>query len=65
MVTRIPSRRPAARIDVREVLAACLQDGPGDTTVGAAVQQRAERILAALSAAGLVVAPRPAVRRTA
>jgi hypothetical protein len=65
MVTRIPARRPAARIDVREVLAACLIDGPGDATVAAAVQQRAERILAALSAAGLVVGPQPVVRRTA
>lgn len=65
MVTRIPARRSAPRIDVREVLASCLLDGPGDATVAAAVQQRAERILAALSAAGLVVGPQAAVRRTA
>lgn len=77
MVTRIPARRPVrppvvvpALPDVRDVLARCLYDGPGDplapdatdprpadVTISGLLRQRADRVLAALAAAGLVLAP--------
>jgi hypothetical protein len=74
MVTRVPSRPapvrpgPIVRPEVRDVLARCLYDGPGDPLATDAsdhraadlrmdtlLRQRADRVLAALSAAGLVV----------
>jgi hypothetical protein len=65
MVTRIPARGPTPKVDVRELLAACLREGSSDAAVAAAVEQRADRILAALAAAGLVVTTAPGTRRTA
>jgi hypothetical protein len=77
MVTKIPTRRPAmpaARLlaspDVRDALARCLYDGPGDPLAPDAsdhrpddmrmsgiLRRRADRMLASLAAAGLVVTP--------
>jgi hypothetical protein len=77
MVTRIPTRKPAAPViaplaspDVRDALARCLYDGPGDPLAPDAtdhrpddlrmsgmLRRRADRMLAALAAAGLVVTP--------
>ena len=76
MVTRIPARRPAPRPEVRDLLARCLHDGPDDpfgdrgagaegTPDAAALRRRADRLLAALAEAGLVVAPGAAGRLTA
>jgi hypothetical protein len=78
MVTRIPSAapavrkapRPIVRPEVRDALARCLYDGPGDplaadasdhrpdeVRMAAILRRKAERMLAALAAAGLVVTP--------
>lgn len=68
MVIRIPVRTPVTGpVDVRTVLARCLDDESGG--VGAspapAVEQRADRLLAALADAGLVVTPEPRLSRPA
>jgi hypothetical protein len=74
MVTRIPRAvparpvRPAVRPEVRDALARCLYDGPGDPLaldatdhrpdelrISGQLRLRADRVLAALAAAGLVV----------
>jgi hypothetical protein len=75
MVTRVPSRKPArtvapplVRPEVRDALARCLYDGPGDPLAPDATDHRpdamrmsgilrrkAEKMLAALAAAGLVI----------
>jgi hypothetical protein len=74
MVTRVPSPRPPARPgplvrpEVRDAIARCLYDGPGDPLAPDATDHRpadmrmsnllrlrADRMLAALAAAGLVV----------
>ena len=80
MVTRVPSRRPSVRPpvrpgplvppEVRDMLARCLYDGPGDPLapdadnhrladmqISRLLRLRADRVLALLSDAGLVVAP--------
>lgn len=74
MVTRVPSPRvpvaagPVVRPEVRDALARCLYDGPGDPLapdatdhrpdelrMSAMLRRRADRMIAALAAAGLVV----------
>jgi hypothetical protein len=85
MVTRIPPPRPAATaprplasVDVRDALARCLYDGPGDPLAPDAtdprpddlrmsglLRRRADRMLAALAAAGLVVTPDGRVQQAA
>jgi hypothetical protein len=85
MVTRIPSARtasPAPRPlvppEVRDALARCLYDGPGDPLAPDAsdhrppgmrmselLRLRADRVLAALAAAGLVLTPDGELRRSA
>ena len=74
MVTRVPSARPPVRPgqlvppDVRDMLARCLYDGPGDPLapetdnhrladmqISRLLRIRADRVLALLSDAGLVV----------
>lgn len=75
MVTRIPTRkplrtpaRPLVPVDVRDALARCLYDGPGDPLapdatdhrpddmrMSGVLRRRADRMIAALAAAGLVV----------
>ena len=74
MVTRVPSARPPVRPgplvppDVRDMLARCLYDGPGDPLaadvnnhrladmqISRLLRLRADRVLALLSDAGLVV----------
>ena len=75
MVTRIPSARtlraaprPSVPTDVRDALARCLYDGPGDplapdatdhrpdeVRMSGILRRRAERMLSALAAAGFVV----------
>lgn len=74
MVTRVPSRSapslPGQLVspEVRDMLARCLYDGPGDPLatdpsdhrppsmrIDSLLRLRADRVLAALSAAGLVV----------
>ena len=75
MVTRIPSRKPVqsptralGAPDVRDALARCLYDGPGDPLAPDAsdhrpddlrmsgiLRRRAERMITALAAAGFVV----------
>ncbi len=74
MVTRVPSARPPVRPgplvppDVRDMLARCLYDGPGDPLAPEAdnhrladmqisrlLRLRADKVLALLSDAGLVV----------
>ena len=75
MVTRVPLRKPQpvapvplVRLDLRDVFARCLYDGPGDPLAPDAtdhrpdemrmsgiLRRRAERMLAALAAAGIVV----------
>ncbi|WP_347059500.1 hypothetical protein ABC795_03460 [Blastococcus sp. HT6-30] len=65
MVTRIPVARAAGPTDVRDVLARCLDEETAGALAGAIpsagrtpeLQQRIERVLAALADAGLVVAP--------
>jgi hypothetical protein len=74
MVTRVPALRPGPPMDLRDVVARCLYDGPGDpladgsgprveSTMSALLRQRADRLLTALAAAGLELAPGTAVRR--
>jgi hypothetical protein len=68
LVTVVPARRATAQPDVRELLARCLDDAGGLLAVppGGARglrQERADRLLAALSEAGLVVAPGPRRQR--
>jgi hypothetical protein len=88
MVTRIPSARagiavptaprPLVRPEVRDALARCLYDGPGDPLAPDAsdhrpasmrmselLRLRADRVLAALAAAGLVLTADGELRRTA
>ena len=75
MVTRVPSHRPPVRRpgplvppEVRDMLARCLYDGPGDPLapdvnnhrladmqISRLLRLRADRVLALLSDAGLVV----------
>ena len=74
MVTRVPCPRPPVRPgplvppDVRDMLARCLYDGPGDPLapdvnnhrladmqISRLLRLRADRVLALLSEAGLVV----------
>jgi hypothetical protein len=74
MVTRVPSRTapvrpgPLVRPEVRDAIARCLYDGPGDPLAHDATDHRpdamrmsgilrskAEKMLAALAAAGLVI----------
>ena len=80
MVTRVPSHRPPVRPavrlgplvppEVRDMLARCLYDGPGDPLapetdnhrladmqISRLLRLRADRVLALLSDAGLVVTP--------
>ncbi|MGY2082640.1 hypothetical protein [Blastococcus sp. SYSU DS0539] len=67
MVTRIPAARTVQPVDVRDVLARCLDDGapglrvagapsPDDAVGSPGLRQRVDRVLAALADAGLVVA---------
>ena len=86
MVTKIPTPKPAARIasrptvspEVRDALARCLYDGPGDplandvtdhrpaaVRISALLRQRADRMIAALAAAGLVVTADGELRQAA
>lgn len=69
MVTRIPVARMAGSTDVRDVLARCLEEGSAGASRSAdaasGLQQRVERVLAALVAAGLVVAPDTRLRAPA
>ena len=76
MVTRIPAARPRPVVDVRDIVARCLYDGPGDPlgdtegprlegAVSLVLRQQADRLLAALAAAGLELAPGAAPRRPA
>jgi hypothetical protein len=85
MVIRIPNRTrtvPAPRWqaapDVRDTLARCLYDGPGDPLAPDAtdprpddlrmsgiLRRRADRMLAALAAAGLTVTPDGQLQRAA
>ncbi|TFV55981.1 hypothetical protein E4P41_16305 [Geodermatophilus sp. DF01-2] len=55
MVTRIPARRADPTVAVRELLAQSLDGAPDPT-------QAADRLLAALAAAGLAVGPGARVR---
>jgi hypothetical protein len=76
MVTRVPTRPapvrpgPLVRPEVRDALARCLYDGPGDplatdaadhrpadVRISNLLRLRADRMIAALAAAGLVVTP--------
>ena len=76
MVTRVPSQRtpvrpgPLVPPEVRDMLARCLYDGPGDPLaadvnnhrladmqISRLLRLRADRVLALLSDAGLVVTP--------
>ena len=84
MVTRVPSARPPVRPgplvppDVRDMLARCLYDGPGDPLaadvnnhrladmqISRLLRLRADRVLALLSDAGLVVTPGGELRQAA
>ena len=84
MVTRVPSPRPPARPgplvppEVRDMLARCLYDGPGDPLaadvnnhrladmqISRLLRLRADRVLALLSDAGLVVTTDGDVTRAA
>lgn len=64
MVTLVPARTSGLRPEVRELLARCLDDGPGDRSAvrGAAAlvapPERVDRLLAALAEAGLALTPR-------
>jgi hypothetical protein len=59
MVTRIPARRPAAQppAEVLALLARCLSEGSDglDAVAAGLLQERADRLLAALTTAGLVL----------
>ena len=84
MVTRVPSARPPVRPgplvppEVRDMLARCLYDGPGDPLaadlnnhrladmqISRLLRLRADRVLALLSDAGLVVTSDGDTRRAA
>ena len=84
MVTRVPSARPPVRPgplvppDVRDMLARCLYDGPGDPLaadvnnhrladmqISRLLRLRADRVLALLSDAGLVVTAGGELRQAA
>ena len=85
MVTRIPTRRPIPSAprplvpaDVRDALARCLYDGPGDPLapdvtdhrpddlrMSGVLRRRADRMIAALAAAGLVVSTDGEIRQAA
>lgn len=84
MVTRVPSRRaperprPLVRPEVRDALARCLYDGPGDPLapdaadhrpdelrISGLLRLRADRMIAALAAAGLVVSVDGELRQAA
>jgi len=84
MVTRVPTakaparREPVVRPEVRDALARCLYDGPGDPLaldatdhrpdelrMSAILRRRADRMLAALAAAGLAVTTDGELRQAA
>lgn len=83
MVTRIPCTvrtvpRPVVPPEVRDALARCLHDGPGDplsadvtdhrpddVQLTDILRRRADRIIAALAAAGLVVTVEGGLRQAA
>ncbi|GAA3172840.1 hypothetical protein GCM10010531_27970 [Blastococcus jejuensis] len=85
MVTRVPTRRPArttppplVRPEVRDAIARCLYDGPGDPLapdasdhrpddlrMSAILRRRADRMVAALAAAGLVISADGDLRQAA
>jgi hypothetical protein len=85
MVTRVPTRRsarpappPLVRPEVRDVIARCLYDGPGDplapdasdhrpddVRMSAILRRRADRMLVALAAAGLVISADGDLQRVA
>jgi hypothetical protein len=84
MVTRVPTAKvparsvPVVRPEVRDALARCLYDGPGDPLapdvtdhrpdelrMSAILRRRADRMLAALAAAGLAVTAEDELRRAA
>jgi hypothetical protein len=88
MVTRVPSRAPSRPVpvcpgplvppEVRDALARCLYDGPGDPLaadndnhrladmqISRLLRLRADRVLALLSDAGLVVTPDEELRPAA
>ncbi|MCF6509205.1 hypothetical protein E9549_17610 [Blastococcus sp. MG754426] len=68
MVTRIPVGAPAAGpVDVRTVLARCLDEAAGgvEASSAPAVEQRVDRLLAALADAGFAVTPEPGLSRPA
>ncbi|SFF70263.1 hypothetical protein [Blastococcus tunisiensis] len=84
MVTRVPSRPdlpaplPLVAPDVRDLLARCLYDGPGDPLAADAadhrpddlrmsgiLRRRADRMIAAMAAAGLVVTADTGLSRVA
>jgi len=84
MVTRVPSPKapvrpgPLVRPEVRDALARCLYDGPGDPLapdladhrpdelrMSGILRRRADRMIAALAAAGLVVTDDGLVRQAA
>ena len=84
MVTRVPPapapvrQRPSVRPEVRDALARCLYDGPGDPLapdvtdhrpdelrMSAILRRRADRMIAALAAAGLVVTADGELRQAA
>jgi hypothetical protein len=84
MVTRVPTAtaparpEPVVRPEVRDALARCLYDGPGDPLaldatdhrpdelrMSAILRRRADRMLAALAAAGLAVTADGELRQAA
>ena len=88
LVTRVPARpavraatpllRPPVPPEVRDALARCLYDGPGDPLapdatdhrpddlrMSALLRRRADRMIAALAAAGLVVTAEGELRQAA
>jgi hypothetical protein len=85
MVTKVQTRKPVRTVarplvppDVRDVLARCLYDGPGDPLAPDAtdprpddmrmsgiLRRRADRMIAALAAAGLMVTAEEEVRQAA
>ena len=85
MVTRVPTRvprrtapPPLVRPEVRDAIARCLYDGPGDplapdasdhrpddVRMSGILRRRADRMLAALAAAGLVISADGDLRQAA
>jgi hypothetical protein len=83
MVTRVPPKAPVrpgplVRPEVRDALARCLYDGPGDPLaadatdhrpdelrMSAILRRRADRMLAALAAAGLALTADGELRQAA